>query len=262
MVTMLTPNGLPSDGKIEVVFPEGFNVRGLTVAKSVNHMLTADGGVLIVDQVPEFVNLVASTNSRIANDLSRISVSFAMNFDPENGTKIILGNLGLAQTPSTSNLHAGGPDRALFGPAVWVQGDGEISINVTAAIPANRTVHLWFDLQNPGSINTGVRPRIRSEPAPCGFFECESMPAAEAEFGGDRVLVVNDSPMALTRSIESGNPVAGELVTIKVNLKFNFALHVGQMVTISGLNETSTSSALNLSVTGPAAACSVEAKSR
>ena len=252
LVTMLASNGLPSDGKVEVVFPEGFDVRDLSLGKSVSNMLIADGGALIADQVPKFLNLHATTNSRVIKDKSRIYLSFEMNFEPELGTKIIVGNLGTSVT-ETGDLKLG-QDHNKFDPqAAWNRSTGEISIVVVANIPAGHRVNVWMDLQNPNSTNAvGVHPTIKTLVPSCGF-ECASMPAALAVFSGEEVLGVNDTAQSVARSIASANNVAGELVTISMALQFNFALRQGHRVLVSGLNGTDTVETENLSVTGPAA---------
>jgi len=254
LVSMLASNGLPSDGKVEVVFPEGFDVRGLSLGKSASNMLVAQGGALIADQVPRFLNLHATTNSRVIVDTSSISLSFEMNFEPELETKIIVGNLGTSIT-ETGNLEWGGPDLDKFGPhAEWVRLNGEITITVKANIPAGHRVNLWFDLHNPNSTNaTGVHPTIKTLVPSCGS-ECASMPTALAEFSGEEVLRVNDTARSVTQSIASANHVAGELVTMTMELQFNFALRPGHRVLVAGLTGTDTVSMVNLSVTGSAAA--------
>ena len=243
-VTMLATNGLPADGKVEVVFPEGFDVRGLSLGASTRSMRMASGAALVADEVPTFSNLIATTSSRVKQDSARVSVSFEMNFEADDGTKFVIGNLGTSITQSMDDYE--GSDRDRFGPASWDQESGEIEILLkNGPIPAGQQVHLVFHLQNPTNDSTGVHPTIRSEPP--------EMKPFHAVFGGEKVLVANDTARSLISNISSTNGVPGGNITIRVLLQFNFALRQGHEVEISGLESTSTHSTSNLSLAGPSA---------
>lgn len=253
LVTMLSPNGMPVDGRLQVVFPEGFDTEDVSISLGTSDIFVASGTVLQADSEPVFTVFRASTTSEVDDDLAQINIEFALTADlmipPENGTLIVIGNLSSSPTPS-GPIALGGPDSALFEAfAVWSQEAGTVTLVAVGGLPRETTYMVWFDLQNPTN-SSGVTPTIEVR-VECAF-ECSVMPPAKRLMDGV-VLKANVQPMALQKNITSLNFVVGERNTITVVLIFNFRLSPGDSIDIVGLNNTLTPSTFNLTITGPAA---------
>eukprot|EP00960_Hanusia_phi_P054932 762819-Hanusia_phi.AAC.2 len=228
-LTLMSPTTFPRDGKLQITFPQGFNLDYLTLGQAEASQVVL-GLLPRIDSPPDFDQLFIASSSDVVGDLTLISLNFSFTFEPPAGSIISISNLGNHSSALDSfNLECPGSKLVVLSP---VRSAESVSFTLRSRVQVGQEVKICFWMQNPREMGGGSSPAIiLQQPmsdTPCGLMN----------FSRSLNNVILQSiflPEIMSAKVQVDNWVRAQQNTISVSFQCNFTLVNSTVVLIQQL---------------------------